>query len=198
MSLLGGFGGRLFFILEQTMEDFTYQVIRSQRKTISIQILPDGRVVIRCNYRTPEREIQRILSHKAQWIQTHLSKKVPAAPKLTQDQLQQLAEKARLYLPKRVALYAPRIGVTYGRITIRNQRTRWGSCSGKGNLNFNCMLMLAPEAVIDYVVIHELCHRKEMNHSANFWALVQRHCPDYPQLRKWLKEHGSAILAQMP
>ena len=180
------------------MQDITYQVIRSARKTIAIQILNDGHVVVRCNIRTPDREIQRFVSDKANWIRKHLAKKATPSPKLTREQLQQLADQALAYIPQRVALYAPHIGVTYGRITIRNQRTRWGSCSGKGNLNFNCMLMLAPEAVIDYVVIHELCHRKEMNHSAKFWALVQQHCPDHTRLRKWLKDHGSAILSQIP
>ena len=180
------------------MEEITYRVIRSDRKTVSIQILPDGQVVVRCNHRTPSETLRRFVSEKEGWIRKHLAKKAPPSPKLTAGQLQTLADKALRYIPQRVAFYAPRIGVTYGGITIRNQRTRWGSCSSKGNLNFNCMLMLTPEAVIDYVVIHELCHRKEMNHSAKFWALVQRHCPDYEQLRKWLKEHGSAILAQMP
>lgn len=180
------------------MEDITYRIVRSSRKTVAIQILPDGSVVVRCNYRTPTEEIRRFVSEKAGWIRKHTAQGPAPAPKLTSAQLRALADKALAYIPKRVAFYAPRIGVTYGGITIRNQRTRWGSCSGKGNLNFNCMLMLAPEAVIDYVVVHELCHRKEMNHSDRFWALVGQHYPAYPQARKWLKDHGSAILAQMP
>jgi len=179
------------------MEELRYHVIRSARKTISIQILPEGTVVVRCNYRTPSEDIRRIVSEKAHWIRKHLANKTPPSPKLSAQQLHALAEKARLHIPQRVAFYAPQIGVTYNGITIRRQRTRWGSCSGKGSLNFNCMLMLAPEAVIDYVVVHELCHRKEMNHSQQFWALVQQHCPDYATQRRWLKEHGSAILAQM-
>ncbi|MDY3888895.1 MAG: M48 family metallopeptidase, partial [Agathobacter sp.] len=83
------------------------------------------------------------------------------------------------YIPKRVAYFADIMGVDYGRITIRMQKTRWGSCSSKGNLNFNCLLMLAPPEVIDYVVVHELCHRKEMNHSKAFWREVERVLPDY-------------------
>ncbi len=96
-----------------------------------------------------------------------------------------------------MAHFAPLVGVSYGRITIRNQRTRWGSCSGKGNLNFNCLLMLAPPEVLDYVVVHELCHRKEMNHSPRFWAEVARVLPDYQQRRRWLKEHGGALVQRM-
>jgi predicted metal-dependent hydrolase len=87
--------------------------------------------------------------------------------------------------------------VSYGRITIRNQKTRWGSCSGKGNLNFNCLLMLAPPEVLDYVVVHELCHRREMNHSPRFWALVEQVLPDWRQRRQWLKTHGDALMRRM-
>ena len=95
-------------------------------------------------------------------------------------------------------MYAPRIGVSYGRITIRSQRTRWGSCSAQGNLNFNCLLSLCPEEVRDYVVIHELCHRKEMNHSPKFWAEVEKVMPDYARHRKWLKENGGSLIARLP
>ena len=87
--------------------------------------------------------------------------------------------------------------MTYGRITIRNQRSRWGSCSSQGNLNFNCLLMLSPPEVIDYVVAHELCHRKEMNHSPKFWAEVERVMPDYKQRQKWLKDNGTAIMTRI-
>ncbi len=91
-----------------------------------------------------------------------------------------------------------RLGVTYGRLTIRGQRTRWGSCSQKGNLNFNWKLMMAPEAVISYVVIHELTHLKEMNHTKKFWKLVADRCPDWRKHRRWLKEHEAELAAILP
>ena len=86
----------------------------------------------------------------------------------------------------------------YGAIAIRAQRTRWGSCSSRGNLNFNCLLMLAPENVREYVVIHELCHRKEMNHSPGFWAEVARVLPDYGTSRRWLGENGGELIGRLP
>ena len=96
-----------------------------------------------------------------------------------------------------MAHYAPLVGVSYGRITIRCQRTRWGSCSSKGNLNFNCLLMLAPPEVLDCIVVHELCHRKEMNHSQRFYAEVLRVMPDYRERYKWLKENGHMLMAML-
>jgi predicted metal-dependent hydrolase len=86
-----------------------------------------------------------------------------------------------------VAELAPQIGVRYDRIAIKGQSTRWGSCSSKRNLNFNWRLMMAPPGAVDYVIIHELCHLKELNHSPRFWALVAQHCPDYRRWERWLK-----------
>ena len=88
--------------------------------------------------------------------------------------------------------------VTFGRITIRSQHSRWGSCSASGNLNFNCLLMLAPEAVRDYVIVHELCHRKVMNHSPGFWKEVGAVLPSFQTHRRWLKENGASLLARLP
>lgn len=179
------------------MNDISYRVVRSDRKTLALQILPDGTVVVRAPRKMPPAQIHRFVAEKESWIRKHTTA-VPTLPKLTRAQLQQLKNQAAAHIPSLAAAYAHRMKVRYGKITIRCQHTRWGSCSSKGNLNFNCMLMLAPASVIDYVVIHELCHRLEMNHSQRFWALVQQHCPDYAAQRRWLKEHGSSILAQLP
>lgn len=100
-----------------------------------------------------------------------------------------LSERALRRIRQRLEHYAPLIGRQPGRVTIREQKTRWGSCSGKGNLNFNWKLIMAPPPVLDYVVIHELCHLWEFNHSPRFWALVERQMPDYRVWKKWLKDH---------
>lgn len=96
-------------------------------------------------------------------------------------------------LESRVPAYSQQIGVSPGRVTIREQKTRWGSCSSRGNLNFNWKLVMAPVEVMDYVIVHELCHMKELNHSSSFWALVGKVCPDYKNHRKWLKENGDKL-----
>lgn len=180
-------------------ETITYSIIRSDRKSVTIQVLPSGEVVVRCPQKATDKEIRWIVEAKADWIRTQLSELAskPAAPTLTAEQIRALAQQAKAHLPKRVTYFAEKIGVTYGRITIRNQTSRWGSCSDQGNLNFNCLLMLAPASVQDYVVVHELCHRKEMNHSARFWAEVAKILPDYKVRRAWLKENGGALIARM-
>ena len=100
-------------------------------------------------------------------------------------------------IPARVAFWAERLKVRYGRITIRNQRTRWGSCSHNGNLSFNWRLVMAPDEVLDYVVIHELCHLKEMNHQKAFWKEVEEYCPDWRPQRRWLNQHRQEIHQQL-
>ena len=179
--------------------NITYQIIRSNRKTIAIQITPTGEVVVRCPQRMPTAQIQAFLEEKQDWLRKHLEKieSRPDLPRFTEAQIRDLADKALKTIPQRVAYFAQRIGVTYGRITIRNQTSRWGSCTSQGNLNFNCLLMLAPSEVLDYVVVHELCHRKEMNHSARFWAEVARVIPGYEASKKWLKDNGGALIARM-
>ena len=182
------------------MSGISYQLIRSKRKSLSVQITPAGEVIVRSPMRMPKREIDAFLESKRAWIEGHLSKIEgrPQLPPFTREQLEVLADRARAVFPERVRHFAPLVGVSFGRITIRSQHTRWGSCAARGNLNFNCLLMLAPPEVLDYVVVHELCHRKQLNHSAAFWAEVERVCPDYRLHRKWLKDNGSALIGRLP
>ena len=173
-----------------------YQLIRSDRKSIGIQITADG-VVVRAPKDLPDDRIDQFVQSKRSWIEEHLAKRPQPQPRFTQAQLEALAQQALTVIPQRVRHFAPLVGVTYGGITIRNQRTRWGSCSGRGNLNFNCLLMLTPSEVIDYVVVHELCHRKEMNHSPRFWAQVERVLPEYRTSLAWLREHEQELIGRL-
>ena len=185
------------------MNSISYNLIRSRRRTISLEITDEATLLVRAPMRVPKYEIERFIKEKETWIVKHIAKvqarrdKVSAIEPISGEELKRLADEALRVIPKKVAYYADIIGVTYGRITIRNQRTVWGSCSSKGNLNFNCLLMKAPEHVRDYVVVHELCHRKEMNHSKRFWELVEIVIPDHKACRKWLKEEGGVYLASM-
>lgn len=180
----------------------TYELTRSKRKSIAVQIKGDGRIIVRAPLRMADRDIQRFVASKSEWIAKHLSiiqqRQQPSEATLTMEQLHQLADAAKQDIPRRVARFAALVGVTYGRITIRAQKSRWGSCSGKGNLSFNCLLMLCLEDVRDYVVVHELCHRKELNHSPRFWAEVEKVLPGYRIQRKWLKDNGGALIRRLP
>ena len=176
----------------------SYQIIRSARKTIGIQIMPDGSVVVRCPKRMRQDDVKRFVESKSDWIEKHLAGRDLAAPeKLNEQELKILREKTRKLVTERVKHYAAIIGVHYNQIAIRTQRTRWGSCSSKGNLNFNCLLGLTPPEVLEYVVVHELCHLIEMNHSKQFWDAVERIIPDYKVLRKWLKDNGNKLIAKL-
>lgn len=176
----------------------SYRIVRSARKTIAIQITPAGEVIVRCPARMRAGDIERFVESKRGWIESHLEKIGPKLPPFTEEEIAAMAKQVKRIIPERVAYFAPLVGVSYGRISIRSQRTRWGSCSSKGNLNFNCLLALAPPEVLDYVVVHELCHRREMNHSSRFWTEVERILPGYRQSLQWLKENGTALIGRLP
>ncbi len=178
-------------------------IIRSKRKTVAIQLKPSV-IIVRAPRRMSISAIEAFIHEKSAWIDKHQrlmaerEEKLADLPQFTIEELRALVDKAVEVIPEKVRYYAPLVGVDYGRITIRCQRTRWGSCSSKGNLNFNCLLMLMPDEVIDSVVVHELCHRKQMNHSKAFYAEVERVYPEYHRWNKWLKENGGLLLDRLP
>ena len=180
--------------------DIHYTVIRSSRRTIAIEITQDARVLVRCPNRVSDHTVAAFVAQKASWIKKHLAEKTPPATvtPYTADQLDAFSRHVRERLDARLPVFADKLGVTYHRVSVRAQRTRWGSCSGKGNLSFNCLLALVPQDVFDYVVVHELCHLREMNHAARFWATVANIQPQYKQCKKWLKEQGGALIARLP
>ena len=181
----------------------SYTLIRSKRKTLSVEIKPDGQVIVRIPERVSRREAERFVSERSEWIEETLEKlsekrrNTPSLPKFSPEEMKIIKKKAKREIPILVDEYARIIGVSYNRISIRAQHTLWGSCTAEGNLNFNCLLVLLPERVMRYVVVHELCHRKEMNHSKDFWAEVQKVLPDYINLRKVLKEEGGLVLERL-
>lgn len=184
------------------VNDLPVKVIRSKRKTISIELKADG-LLVRAPLRMKKQDIYSFISEKSAWIEKHFKimqereKKLEQTEPYTDEEIKELADQALAVIPQKVKYYADLIGVDYGRITIRNQKTRWGSCSSQGNLNFNCLLMQFPDEVIDYVVIHELCHRKQMNHSRQFYEEIEKIMPEYRKWQKWLKENGGLYLGRM-
>ena len=179
-----------------------YTIIRSNRRSLSITIDPDANLIVRAPRRMSDKTIAAFVASKRDWIEKHIEKvrkreaKREEVPEFTEEERKALTKKARKIITEKVAYFAPIVGVDYGRIAIRKQRTVWGSCSAKGNLNFNYLLAMMPDEVVDYVVVHELCHRKEMNHSPRFWAEVEKVIPNHKALRKWLKEEGSVYLGK--
>ena len=180
------------------------RIIRSaKRRTFALQIKPREGLIVRVPIHATQEQVEKFINDHKDWIEKHLKameerqKELSSVDKLTIGEIRALADEALKLIPERVKYYAPLLGVKYGRITIRNQRSRWGSCSGRKNLNFNCLLMLTPPEVIDSVVVHELAHLKEMNHSERFYAEVLRVFPDYWKWQDWLKENGKDIMARM-
>lgn len=177
-------------------------IIRSNRKTLSIQ-LKHGEIIARASLRMKDKEVYKFIDSKKLWIEKNLAKieerekTIGEAEPFTTEEIKALAEKAKKIIADRVEYYAPKIGVTYNRVTIRCQRTRWGSCSSKGNLNFNCLLALFPLEIIDSVVVHELCHRKHMNHLPQFYAEIEKVFPEYKRCNKWLKDNGGVYMARL-
>lgn len=178
-----------------------YKIIRSKRKTIEIQI-KNGIVIVRAPYNISDRELNIFLDKHDKWIKAHLKKVIEEDKKfknikpISTNNLNELTKQAKLYIPQRVEHYAEKAELLYSKITIRHQRTRWGSCSSNGNLSFNCLLMLTPKEVIDSVVVHELCHLKEMNHSKKFYKEVLKIYPDYWKWNQWLKENGKYLICR--
>ena len=215
------------------------QIIRSQRKTVSLIVTGEGKLVVRAPLHFPKSRIIELVEQKAGWIEKRLaivrsspsaSQQVKltegsqllflgqryqlaisdhASPLLYLDSHFHLARKAvpaaekvftrwyRLqaanYFGGRSSLLAKQFGFTFRKVKITSARTRWGSCSSTGTLSFTWRLVMAPQAVIDYVIIHELVHTVEHNHHKRFWEKVVSIVPEYKQHIRWLKENGSSL-----
>lgn len=183
-----------------------FELVRSSRRTLAIQVSADGAVTVRAPWQCSRARAKAFVEEKQDWIlrkqeemrsrSREKERKKGQLPEWGAEDYKRGRAQAAQVFAQRTAYFAGRMGVSYGRITIRDQKTRWGSCSAKGNLNFNWRLVLAPQKVLDYVVVHELAHRKEMNHSPRFWKLVEEEMPDYLQQKRWLKENGELLMAR--
>ncbi len=184
-------------------EEIEIIIKRSHRKTLAIEVHHDGTVILRAPKRAGGKRIGAFLGRRRQWVADHYHKALErremlsSVEMLSGEDIKALKEQARDHIREKVDLYSRQMGITYGKINIGCQKTRWGSCSSKGNLSFNCLLELVPEKAMDYVVLHELCHRVELNHSKAFWQLVGKWMPDYQEPKEWLKEHGQEIMAKI-
>lgn len=166
------------------------EIIYSNRKTISITV-KEGRVIVRAPRGISQARIDSFINKNLAWIEKRIeitkNQHDPIAS-MTDTQIKRLRELARTYLMAKTEEYSKIMGLKFGRITITGAKTRFGSCSSKGNISYSYRLMLYPEAAIDYVVVHELAHLVEMNHSRRFYAIVEKVLPDYKERVKLLKK----------
>jgi predicted metal-dependent hydrolase len=180
--------------------DELVEIRRSRRARRWTLTVPWGeQVVLTVPAWMPETEIEAVLAANQEWI---ARERAAQAPRLHLRSGRISEADARAAARELVTMVleeeAPALGVGYGRVQIRDQRTRWGSCSARGTLSFNWRLALAPFEVLDYVVVHELCHLREPNHSARFWRLVASRRPGWRRQRDWLTAHGPELLAFRP
>lgn len=188
-----------------TIQNIDYTIVRSKRRSIGFDVRPGGKITVRIPMRASVNTVKEIIEDKKDWLyEMYLKQK----DKIDTDSLREAErndprtaylekkyrQAAKRYIYERVEYYIEMIGGHYSSIRIGDQKTRWGSCSNNGTLSFSWRLMLAPPRVLDYVVIHEICHLTYMDHSKNFWDLVSVYDPDYKEHRKWLKENGDSLI----
>lgn len=175
-------------------EEFSYEIKVSGRiKNMRLSVHPDGKIIVSKPPLVPQILVTRFVKKHEAWILKKLDhiKKHPAPllGKLTVRDYKAHKELARALVTERTQFYASKYGFSFGTIRIGNQKGRWGSCSKRGNLNFNYKIVFLPKELQDYIIIHEVCHLKEHNHSARFWSLVTKECPDWKTHRKSLKRY---------
>ena len=163
-------------------------------RSLRLEIGRSGLVAVR-PWRATDEMVEKFIKQKASWILRSLSKinQAEALPDINPDDLKILKRRAARILIARLEFFNEHYHFKYTSISIRSQKTRWGSCSPSGKLSFNCRLALLSERLLDYVAVHELCHLKEMNHSARFWTVVGQIMPDYKTRRKKLREFEHQI-----
>lgn len=167
------------------------EIIRQSRKTLTLKVDKNGKLIVKAPLFTFQKTIDDFIEKNKVWIEKQREKKQNSI--LDPNQVSEYKREARDIIIPRVAELAKKYGFTYNSVKINSAMTRWGSCTSKKNLNFTYRLALAPDEVRDYVIIHELCHLRQMNHSKKFWDEVEAIMPDYKIQEKWLKQNGASI-----
>ena len=173
-------------------------------KYLCVTVYPDGKVVVTKPKRVSKEKVRRFVEERREWIEKHQASvlrrlkrdgvpyEMPQLRRGTKA-YREAVEKARSLVKERLqhfsSIYGKELGKKYGRVSIRNQKTRWGSCSKEGNLNFNYKIVHLPPELADYIIAHELCHLKEMNHSERFWTLVEKAIPDRKKAQKEFRRY---------
>lgn len=166
-----------------------YRVVYSARKTISISVNGTD-VIVKAPFGTDDETVKKVIAKYSGWIEKALNyqkKKQELTQGLTPEDIKRLKKDAKKYLTEKTEYFANIMGLKYSRITITAAQKRFGSCSSKGNISYSYRLMLYPEAAREYVVVHELAHLIQMNHSKEFYAIIERILPDYKRRRRMLK-----------
>ena len=166
-----------------------YEIIRSKRRTVSLQVKLDGRIVVRAPLHTSEKAINDFVIKHADWIKKKqdLLKAVQDTEDFDENEVKELKARLKEIITPILEHYSEKMGVSYDKFSINSAKSRFGSCSSKKTLNFSYRLMLYPYEAIEYVCVHELAHLREMNHSKKFWAIVEAYLPDYKARKKLLK-----------
>ena len=177
------------------MTDFEYELVRSARRTLCVEIKKNGRVIVRAPRYATVGEVEKFLRERSSWIEAHLERARARDEKYNYDrytemEIEALRREARERIPDLVDKYKGIIGVEPQSVRINRARGRFGSCSGKNTLNFSCFLMLYPTPAIEYVVVHELCHIREHNHSREFYREIEKVLPDYRDRERILRDAG--------
>ena len=167
-----------------------YEIIYSNRRTLSLCV-KHGRLIVRAPAKTPKKKIEETVNSHRAWIEKHIEKQREKKEKfdsLTEEEIKALRKSAKQVLTAKTEYFSKIMGLKYGRISITGAKTRFGSCSSAGNISYSYRLMLYPEEAIDYVVVHELAHLLQMNHSPSFYSIIEAALPDYKRRKMLLKK----------
>lgn len=169
---------------------YEIEIKRSSRKTICLEIKTDGKLLVRCNYITPIETINKFVFSHSDWIEKHLNKvrkRADYIPSLDETEIVRLKRMAKAYLTERTEYFSSLMNLKMPRVKITSAKKRLGSCNSNGGICYSYLLMTYDNDVIDYVVIHELSHIKELNHSSAFYRIVKKYCPDYKSIENKIR-----------